>query len=383
MAEGEIDDLTMEQYVTLTQGNQAPGVVKPEIRGNADRLSPRTVDSWDILKKFFIQRSINNNNNNNTEGIAAIVTKLDSFGRDMKKLKKNVHAIQVGCQIYRGAHLDKECPRNEEVKRVEEVKYGEFRRPSPFSIRAKYHVGPPRYYTRIDNCPYFVEKKPSLEELMNKHLKESTKEELRWKSGTVSEVNNSSLDQCKAVYDNKKAPLNNEINEPREVSFFSDNRTLEIQEEGISSKIFSCQLPPKELNPGHFTLPSSIGSLNFYAMADLGASINVIPKSMFEHLKLARLKKTDILVEMAYMTKRAVIGIVENVLIKINKFLFPSDFVVIYMLKIRNKTVILRRPFFATIHAEIDGFNKESSLGIGDDRVTFDMNKKVNNFTTQ
>nr|GEZ63023.1 hypothetical protein [Tanacetum cinerariifolium] len=301
----------------------------------------------------------------------------------MKKLKKNVHAIQVGCQIYRGAHLDKECPRNEEVKRVEEVKYGEFRRPSPFSIRAKYHVGPPRYYTRIDNCPYFVEKKPSLEELMNKHLKESTKEELRWKSGTVSEVNNSSLDQCKAVYDNKKAPLNNEINEPREVSFFSDNRTLEIQEEGISSKIFSCQLPPKELNPGHFTLPSSIGSLNFYAMADLGASINVIPKSMFEHLKLARLKKTDILVEMAYMTKRAVIGIVENVLIKINKFLFPSDFVVIYMLKIRNKTVILRRPFFATIHAEIDGFNKESSLGIGDDRVTFDMNKKVNNFTTQ
>ncbi|GKG49330.1 hypothetical protein Tco_0515782, partial [Tanacetum coccineum] len=66
-----------------------------------------------------------------TEGIAAIVSKLDILGRDMKKLKENVHAIQVGCQICGGAHLDKECPQNEEVKSGKEVKYGEFGRPSP------------------------------------------------------------------------------------------------------------------------------------------------------------------------------------------------------------------------------------------------------------
>ncbi|GJS34469.1 hypothetical protein Tco_0532851 [Tanacetum coccineum] len=75
-------------------------------------------------------RSINNNNNSNTEGIAAIVSKLDILGRDMKKLKENVHAIQVGC--------------------------------------------PPRYYTCIDNRPPFKENKSSLEEFMNKHLEEST-----------------------------------------------------------------------------------------------------------------------------------------------------------------------------------------------------------------
>ncbi|GJR05578.1 hypothetical protein Tco_0528562 [Tanacetum coccineum] len=368
-----------------------------------DRLSPGTVDSWDILKKAFIQRycppsktakqledirnfkqegdetlyqaweryndllykfpthDINshqktmaddsqkwhdgsssrsiNNNNSNTEGIAAIVSKLDSLGRDIKKLKENVHAIQVGCQIYGGAHLDKECPQNEEVKSVEEVKYG-FGRPSPFSNRAKYHVGPPGYYTRIDNRLPFGEKKPSLEELMNKHLEELTRrraemeewvkklqenaeintrnqsaslknletqiEQLtkEFHAKTVSEVNNSSFDQCKAVYDDKEAPLNNEINKPHEVSFVSANRTHVDQEEGVSSKILSCQLPPKELNPGNFTLLCTIGSLNFYAMADLGSSINIIPKSMFEHLKVARLKKTDMLVEMADMKKR-------------------------------------------------------------------------------
>ncbi|GJT80600.1 hypothetical protein Tco_1054942 [Tanacetum coccineum] len=111
---------------------------------------------------------------NNTEGIAAIVSKLDSLGRHIKKLKENVHAIQVGCQICRGAHLDKECPQNEEVKSVEEVKYGEYGRPSPFSNEAKYRVGPPGYYTRIDNRLPFGKKKPSLEELMNKHIEEST-----------------------------------------------------------------------------------------------------------------------------------------------------------------------------------------------------------------
>ncbi|GKB40624.1 retrovirus-related pol polyprotein from transposon TNT 1-94 [Tanacetum coccineum] len=136
------------------------------------------------------------------------------------------------------------------------------------------------------------------------------------------------------------------------------------------------------MNPRNFTLPCTIRSLNFYAMADLGVSVNVIPKSMFEHLKLAQLKKTDMLVEMADMTKRSPIGIVENVLVKIDKFLFPSDFVVMDMLNTRNETMILGRPFLATIHAKIDVFNKEISLGIGADRVTFDMNKKIHNFTT-
>ncbi|GJZ77603.1 putative reverse transcriptase domain-containing protein [Tanacetum coccineum] len=92
MAEREIDNLTMEQYLTLTRRNQAPGMVKPEIGGNVnfeiksqfmrelredtffenknddahehvervlhivDRLYLGTVDSWDILKKAFIQR---------------------------------------------------------------------------------------------------------------------------------------------------------------------------------------------------------------------------------------------------------------------------------------------------------------------------------------
>ncbi|GKD57869.1 hypothetical protein Tco_1291256 [Tanacetum coccineum] len=51
------------------------------------------------------------------------------------------------------------------------------------------------------------------------------------------------------------------------------------REEDIElAKVLSCQLPPKELNLGSFSLPCTIGNFNFYAMADLGASVNVTPK---------------------------------------------------------------------------------------------------------
>ncbi|GJY51802.1 hypothetical protein Tco_0442649 [Tanacetum coccineum] len=66
--------------------------------------------------------SRNKESSSNSEGIAAIVNKLENLGRDMKKLKENVHAIQVGCQICGGAHLDKDFPLNEEVKSVKEVR---------------------------------------------------------------------------------------------------------------------------------------------------------------------------------------------------------------------------------------------------------------------
>nr|GEU68804.1 zinc knuckle CX2CX4HX4C [Tanacetum cinerariifolium] len=119
--------------------------------------------------------SKNVSSDSNTDGLATIVSKLNNLGCDIKNLKENVHAIQVGCQICKGPHLAKECPLDEEVKRLEEVKYGEFRSSAPVneSNGVKFHVGPPGYYIRIDNRPPYVEKRPSLEELMNKHLEES------------------------------------------------------------------------------------------------------------------------------------------------------------------------------------------------------------------
>nr|GEZ85697.1 hypothetical protein [Tanacetum cinerariifolium] len=73
-------------------------------------------------KSFFLnhQSRWNVSNNSTADELAAHVSKLDNLGRDMKKLKENVHAIHVVCQIYEVPNLDKECPLNEEVQRLED-----------------------------------------------------------------------------------------------------------------------------------------------------------------------------------------------------------------------------------------------------------------------
>ncbi|GJZ19203.1 reverse transcriptase domain-containing protein [Tanacetum coccineum] len=180
---------------------------------------------------------------------------------------------------------------------------------------------------------------------------------------------NSSSKQIKTVTADQET---SGLNKLHGVSFIS-------RPESETPEVLQHQLPPKELNPRSFTLPCTIGKFNFYAMADLGASINVMPRSIFKHLHLTSLKKTNMLCDMADMSKKAPLGIVKNVLVKINKFLFPSDFVIIDNTPF--ETTILGRPFFATIHAKIDVFAGKISLGINEDRISFDTMRKDHKYT--
>ncbi|GKB70304.1 reverse transcriptase domain-containing protein [Tanacetum coccineum] len=256
---------------------------------------------------------------NSSDGLAALVNKLDNLGRDMKKLKESVHAIQVGCQICEGPHLDKDCPLNEEVKQVEEVRYGS----TEIEVWIKKLQENAKINTRNQSAS-------------NKNL-EAQIEQL-----TKEIRSNKALKQVKTITVDQETFG---LNKLHRVSFISDP-------ESKTAEVLQHQLPRKELNPGNFTLPYTIDKFNFYDMADLGSSINVMPRSIFEHLKLTNLRKTNMLCEMADMSKKGPLGIVENVLVKIGKFLFLSDFVIIDNTPL--EITILGRPFLATIHAEIN-----------------------------
>ncbi|GJW75030.1 reverse transcriptase domain-containing protein [Tanacetum coccineum] len=277
--------------------------------------------------------------------------------RDMKKLKENVHAIQVGCGLCGGAHLDKECPLNEEVKGIEEVKYGEFGRSflDNGGNGARYrHI---EESTRRRNETEDWMKK--LQENTNMNIRnqnaalknlethvEQLKKDFHAKAAKEAPNSSTLIGHCKAIFADNGAQndeiCSNETKELHIVSFISgcDVKVSKRENEG-SSGVLPCQLPPKELNPGSFTLLCTICSLNMYALADLGASVNIVPYSMFKNLKLTNLKKTTMFVEMTDMSKKAPMGIVENVLVKIDKFIFPYDFVVIDMLGNPYETLIL------------------------------------------
>ncbi|GJZ95643.1 zinc knuckle CX2CX4HX4C containing protein [Tanacetum coccineum] len=179
----------------------------------------------------------------------------------------------------------------------------------------KFCVGPPGYYTKTDNRPPYGERRQSLEELLAKHQEESA-----WRS-TEMEIEQltdelrsrkEKYKQAKVVSVEHEGPSSpNKLKNLHGISFLSDS-----QEENTID-----QLPTKESNPGHFTLPCTISNFNFYAMADLGASVNVLPKNIFKYLKLTNLSEIEMLVEMADIRKKAPLGIVRDILVKIDKFL--------------------------------------------------------------
>ncbi|GJS22203.1 putative reverse transcriptase domain-containing protein [Tanacetum coccineum] len=69
-------------------------------------------------------------------------------------------------------------------------------------------------------------------------------------------------------------------------------------------------------------------------------------------------------------------GIKENVLVKISNFVFPVDFIILDIMEDENVLIILGRPMLATAHAKIDVYSKKISLGVENDQVAFNINKK-------
>ncbi|GKC50312.1 uncharacterized protein Tco_1073057 [Tanacetum coccineum] len=98
------------------------------------------------------------------------------------------------------------------------------------------------------------------------------------------------------------------------------------------SAILLNKIPLKEKDPGSFTIPCIIGNVSINkALADLGKSISLMPYSMFTRLGLGELKPTCMCIELANKTTQYPRGITDNVIVKIDKFVFPVDFVVLDM----------------------------------------------------
>jgi len=98
------------------------------------------------------------------------------------------------------------------------------------------------------------------------------------------------------------------------------------------SPVIQRKLPAKCKDLGMFTIPCTIGNMRFEkAMADLGASINVMPYSIYASLKLGPLLKTGVVIQLADRSIAYPKGVVEDVLVQINDLVFPADFYVLDM----------------------------------------------------
>ena len=144
------------------------------------------------------------------------------------------------------------------------------------------------------------------------------------------------------------------------------------------SAIIQKSLQEKMQDLGSFTIPCKIGNSDMgKALCNSGASINLMPLSVVNRLSLGELTPTAMTLQMADITLAQPKGILEYVLIKVGKFIFPVDFVVIDIEEDKQVPLLLGRPFLATGAAFIDVKKGELTLRVGNEAMRFNLNHSL------
>ena len=144
------------------------------------------------------------------------------------------------------------------------------------------------------------------------------------------------------------------------------------------SAVIQRSLPAKMKDLGSFTIPCSIGKYQFKkALCDSRASINLMPLSVVQRLSLGELTPTTITLHMADRSMAQPKVVLEDVLVKVVKFIFLMDFVVMKMEEDNQAPLLLGRPFLTTGVALIDVQKGELTLRVGNEAVHFNPNKSL------
>ncbi|KAI3677555.1 hypothetical protein L6452_36821 [Arctium lappa] len=143
--------------------------------------------------------------------------------------------------------------------------------------------------------------------------------------------------------------------------------------EGCSA-LLTNKIPPKLKDPGSFTIPCSIGGKEVgKALCDLGASINLMPLSVFNNLGIGEARPTTVTLQLADKTIAYPKGKIEDVLVQVDKFIFPADFIILDFEADKDIPILLGRPFLATGRTLIDVQKGELTMRLQDQKVTFNV----------
>ncbi|XP_070036313.1 uncharacterized protein [Nicotiana tomentosiformis] len=131
-------------------------------------------------------------------------------------------------------------------------------------------------------------------------------------------------------------------------------------------------MAPKLEDPGAFTIPCTIGGAEFAnALCDLGASINLMPYSVFKTLGIGQPRPTSMRLQMAYHTMKRPLGLIEDVLVRVDKFVLPADFFILDCKVDYEVPIIIGRHFLAMGKALCDVEAGELTFRVGDEKVVF------------
>jgi len=128
----------------------------------------------------------------------------------------------------------------------------------------------------------------------------------------------------------------------------------------VVSAVVQKNMPLKQKRPSAFTIPCVIGNASFKrALRNLGASNSVMPKHVYDSLSLKLLNKTSIVIQLANHSFVYPLGVIENVIVKIDSLVILCDFYILDMERdsydsSNNTPILFGRPFLKTANTKID-----------------------------
>ncbi|KAM0963707.1 hypothetical protein COP1_022862 [Malus domestica] len=147
------------------------------------------------------------------------------------------------------------------------------------------------------------------------------------------------------------------------------------------SAVLQRKLPTKCKDPGSFTIPCVIGNTRFEsAMLDLGASINVMPYSIYASMHLGELKKDGVIIQLADRSNAYPKGVLEDVLVQVNHLIFPADFYVLEMDELDHSPtlpILIGWPFMKTARTKIDVFNGTLTMEFDGEVINFNLSDSI------
>ncbi|GJY60857.1 reverse transcriptase domain-containing protein [Tanacetum coccineum] len=146
------------------------------------------------------------------------------------------------------------------------------------------------------------------------------------------------------------------------------------------SAIIMNKVPEKLEDPGKFLIPCALQELNRTSdLADSGASINLLPHSIYKKLELEALTPTRMTLELANRSITHPMGIAEDVVVRVDGFTFLADFVVVNFEPDPRVPIILGRPFLRTAKALIDLYEETLTLRVGKEELVYYADKSEKN----
>nr|GEU86063.1 reverse transcriptase domain-containing protein [Tanacetum cinerariifolium] len=144
------------------------------------------------------------------------------------------------------------------------------------------------------------------------------------------------------------------------------------------SAVILKKLPEKLGDPGKFHIPCDFPELvECLALVDLGASINLMPLLIWEKLSLPELTPTQMILELADRSTTRPAGIAEDIFVKVGKFHFLTDFIVVDYVVDPRVPLIPGRPLLRTGRAFIDVYNEELTIRVNDEAKTFKVGQTL------